>query len=65
MVFNDQIRPPPRIQKEEKLTILNTYAYTINLVPHVFEEYCFVGHKHKYKEKFAERHFTALIRAKE
>ena len=40
-VFNDQIRPPIKTQKEEKLAILNTYAFTIDLVPHVFGEYCF------------------------
>ena len=50
VVFNDQIRPPTKIQKEEKLAILNNYAFNINQVPHVFGEYCFVGHKHKYME---------------
>ena len=49
-VFNDQIRPPTKVQKEEKLAILNTYAFTINQVPHVFVEYCFASHKHKYME---------------
>jgi len=65
VVFNDQIRPPTKVQKEEKLSILNTYAFTINQVPHVFGEYCFAGHKHKYMEKFTERRFPTLIRSKE
>ena len=60
-VLNDQIRLPIKTQKEEKLAILNSYAFTIDLVPHVFGEYCFAGHKHKYKEKFNERHFSTLI----
>ena len=46
-VFNDQIRSPTKVKKE-KLTILNTYAFTINQVPHVFGEHYFAGHKHKY-----------------
>jgi hypothetical protein len=54
-----------RYKKEEKLTILNTYAFTINQIPHVFEGYCFVGHKHKYMEKITEMRFLTLIRAKE
>ena len=65
MVFTDQIQPPIKTQKEEKLIILNTYAFTINQVPHVFGEYYFVGHKHKYMEDFTERRFPTLICAKE
>ena len=64
-VFTDQIRPPTKVQKEKKLAILNTYAFTINQVPHVFGEYYFAGHKHKYMEQFTERRFSMLIRAKE
>ena len=64
-VLNDQTRPPIKTQKEEKLTILNTYTFTIDLVPHVFKEYCFTGHKHKCMETFTERHFPTLICAKE
>jgi hypothetical protein len=65
-VFNDQIQPPTKVQKEEKLAILNTYAFTINQVPHVFGGYYFAGrHKHKYMEKFTERRFSTLIRARE
>jgi hypothetical protein len=48
VVLNDQIRPPIKTQKEEKLAILNTYAFTIDQVPHVFGEYYFAGHKYKY-----------------
>jgi hypothetical protein len=44
-VFTDQIRLPIKTQKEEKLANLNTYAFTINQVPHVFEEHYFVGHQ--------------------
>ena len=64
-VFNDKIRSPTKVQKEEKLAILNTYAFTINQVLHVFGEYCFAGHKHKYMEKFTERRFPMLIYIKE
>jgi len=49
-VFTDQIRPPIKTQKEEKLANLNPYAFTINQVSHVFEEHYFAGHKHKYME---------------
>ena len=35
VVINDQIRLPTKVQKEEKLAILNTYAFTIKQVPHV------------------------------
>ena len=44
----DQIRPPNKSQKEEKVTNLITYAFTINQVPHVFGEHYFVGHNHIY-----------------
>ena len=64
-IFNDQIRQPIKTQKEEKLAILNTYAFTINQVPHVFGEHYFAGHKHKYMEDFNERCFSTLICAKE
>jgi hypothetical protein len=40
-----------RHKKEEKLTILNTYAFTIDQVPHVFGDDCFAGHKYKYMGK--------------
>ena len=49
-VINDQIWSPTKVKKEEKLTILNTYAFTFNQVAHVFEEHYFAGHKHKYME---------------
>ena len=64
-VFTNQIRQPIKTQKEEKLAILNTYAFTINQVPHVYGEHYFAGHKHKYMEDFTERHFSMLICAKE
>ena len=43
VVCIDQIRPPNKSQKEEKLAILITYAFTINQVPHLFGEHNFVG----------------------
>ena len=49
-VFTDQIRPPIKTQKGKKLANLNTYAFTINQVTHVFGEYYFAGHEHKYME---------------
>jgi hypothetical protein len=54
-VFINQIRPLIKLQKEEKLANLITYAFTINQVPQVFREYYFVGHKHKYMKDFTER----------
>jgi hypothetical protein len=53
-VFTDQIQQPIKLQKEEKLANLITYAFTINQVSHVFGEYYFVGHKHKYMEDFCQ-----------
>ena len=50
VVLNDQIRPPIKTQKVKKLATLNIYAFTINLLPHVFGDYCFAGHKYKYME---------------
>jgi hypothetical protein len=64
-VFTDQIQQPTKLQKEEKLANLITYAFTINQIPHVFGEYHFVGHKHEYMEDFIERRFPTLICAKE
>ena len=49
-VFTDQIRPPIKWQKEEKLANLITYAFTINQVSYVFGEHYFAGHKHEYIE---------------
>jgi hypothetical protein len=49
----------------EKLANLITYAFTINQVPHVFGEYYFAGHKHKYMGDFTERRFPTLICTKE
>ena len=65
VVFTDQIRPPIKTQKEEKLTILNTYPFTIDQVPHAFGDCCFAGHKYKYMEKSTERHFPTQICAKD
>jgi hypothetical protein len=64
-VFTDQIRPPIKTQKEEKLANLTTYAFTINQVPHVFGEHYFAGHKHEYMEDFTKRRFPTPICAKE
>jgi hypothetical protein len=54
-VLNDQIQPPIKTQKEEKLTILNTYAFTIDLVPHVFGDFCFAGYKYKYMKRIHQK----------
>jgi hypothetical protein len=64
-VFTDQIQPPIKLQKEEKLANLITYAFTSNQVPHVFGEYYFAGHKHKSMEDFTEQRFSTLICAKQ
>ena len=60
----DKIQPPNKSQKEEKLAILITYAFTINQVPHVFREHYFARHQHKYMEEFTERSFSTLICAR-
>ena len=52
-----------RHKKEEKLAILNTYAFTIDQVPHVFGEYCFVGHKYKYMGEYTIRRFPTKHKA--
>jgi hypothetical protein len=45
------------------LANLIIYAFTINQVPHVFREYYFAGHKHKYMGDFTERRlFNADLR---
>jgi hypothetical protein len=64
-VFTDQIRPPIKYKKEEKLANLITYASTINQVPCVIEEYYFAGHKYKYMKDFTERRLPMMIYAKE
>jgi hypothetical protein len=50
--FKRQLR-----QKEEKLLYLCTYAFTINHVPHVFGDFYFACHKHKYSGKYTKRRF--------
>jgi hypothetical protein len=57
-VFINQIRPPIKLQKEEKLVNLITHAFTINQVPHVFGEHHFAGHNYKNMEDFTERRFS-------
>ena len=64
-VLNDQIPPSIKTQNEEKVAILNTYAFTIDLVPHVFGGHYFTGHKHQSMTNFTERRFPTLICAKE
>jgi hypothetical protein len=44
--------------KGEKLANLVTYAFTINQSPHVFGDYYFASHKHKYMEDFTKRCFS-------
>ena len=55
VVLNDKIGLPIKAQKVEKLATLNTYAFTINLVPHVFGDYCFAGHKYKYIKRIHQK----------
>jgi hypothetical protein len=43
--------------KKGEISKLVTYAFTINQVPHVFGDYYFAGHKHKYMEDFTNRRF--------
>ena len=47
----------------EKLAILNTYAFTIDLVPHVFGDYGFAGHKHEYMGKYTKRRIPTRRKA--
>ena len=51
MVLNDHIRSPIYIQNRRNKQTFDTYAFTIDLVPLVLEEVCFVGHTFKYKWK--------------
>jgi hypothetical protein len=64
-VFIDQIRPPIKYQKGEKLANLVTYSFTINQVPHVFGDYYFAGHKLKYMWFSPKGAFQTPIHAKE
>jgi hypothetical protein len=40
----DQIRPPIIVQNRRNKHTFNTYAFTIDLFPLVFEKTCFAGH---------------------
>ena len=48
-VLNEQIQLPINIQDMRNKQTFDTYAFTINLVPLVLEETCFVGHTFEYK----------------
>ena len=48
-VINDQIRPPIIIQNRRNKHTFDTYAFTIDLVPLVFEKTCFAGHTFEFK----------------
>ena len=62
-VLNAQIRSPIKTQKEEKLTILNTYAFTIDQVSHVFGDHYFIGHKYKYMGEYTKKRFSMKRKA--
>ena len=47
----DRIRPPNKVQNGRNKQSFDTYAFTIDLVPLVFEKTCFIGHKFEYKWK--------------
>jgi hypothetical protein len=64
-VSTNQIQLPIKLQKEENLANLITYAFTINQVSHVFGEYYSADHKYKNMEDFTKRRFSTLICTKE
>jgi hypothetical protein len=59
-VFIDQIQPPIKWQKGEKLANLVTYAFTINQVPHVFGDYYFCGSQTQIHVVFTKRRFPNI-----
>jgi hypothetical protein len=42
-------------QKRGEIGNLKHYAFTIDLVPHVFGDFCFAGHKYKYMERIHQK----------
>jgi amino acid permease len=63
-VTNDQIRTPIIIQNRRNKHAFDTYAFTIDLVPLVFEKTCFVGHKFEYKWKTYQKAQTKDVKQK-
>jgi hypothetical protein len=53
-VLNDQIRPLINIQNRRNKQTFDTYAFTIDIFPHVLETWCFAGHKHKIHGKYGQ-----------
>jgi len=49
-VTNDHLRPSIIVQNRRNKQTFDTYAFTINLVPLVFEKICFAGHIQKQVE---------------
>jgi hypothetical protein len=47
-VTNDHFRPPIIVKNRRIRHAFDTYAFTIDLVPFVFEKICFAGHKFEY-----------------
>ena len=69
VVTNDNIRPPIIVQNRRNKHTFDTYAFTIDLVPLVFEKTCFVGHTietkwktNKNKQKAQSRRHNAEMR---
>jgi hypothetical protein len=63
-VTNDQIRPPIIVQNRRNKHTFDAYAFTIDLVPLVFEKSCFVGHIIKYKWKTYKKVQTEGVKQK-
>jgi hypothetical protein len=64
-IFIDQIQPPIKLQKEEKLANLIIYEFTINQFHMYLENIILQVITHKYMEDFTERRFPTLICTKE
>jgi hypothetical protein len=63
-VTNDHFWPPIIVQNRRNKHTFDTYAFTIDLVPLVFEKTCFAGHKFEYKWKTYQKAQTKDVKQK-
>jgi hypothetical protein len=54
-VTNNQIRPPNNVQNGRNKQSFDTYAFTIDIVPLVLQDYYFAGFIFKYKSKTKQK----------
>ena len=53
-VINDQFRPPNKVQNGRNKQSFDTYAFTIDIVPLVLQDYYFVGLISEYSGKWSK-----------